>query len=134
MAKQAKTVLCGGCFNTVHDGHVWFLDRAKLLGKRLVVVVASDAHNTKPYARSAAARARAVRKLGIADKVIIGSSKDFLSTVRKVEPQLIALGYDQTLPSDVAEKLDELRIRVRRMGRYKNVSTRALQSAKNRRL
>ena len=124
-------VLCGGCFNVVHEGHVWFLNRAKALGDELVVVVASDTHNRKPYARPAPARARALRTLGIADKVMIGSSKNFLSTVAKVKPQIIVLGYDQTLPGDVAEKLDSLKISVRRMPRYKKFSTSALKRSKN---
>ena len=97
----------------------------------MVVVVASDVHNKKPYARSAAVRARAVRSLGLADKVIIGSSRSFLSTVSKVKPQIIALGYDQTLPADIADKLNTLAIKVKRMPRYKNISTRALERRKN---
>jgi len=132
MKVDRKTVLCGGCFNVVHEGHEWFLQRAKALGDYLVVVVASDVHNKKPYARSAAVRARAVRGLGIADKVIIGSSRSFLSTVSKVKPQVIALGYDQTLPQDVAKKIEELPIKVKRIQRYRRISTASLQRAKNR--
>jgi len=123
---EQTTVLCGGCFNVIHEGHIFFLQRVRALGSRLVVVVASDVHNKKPYARSAAVRARAVRSLGIADKVIIGSSRSFLSTVSKVKPQIIALGYDQTLPKDVAERLDVLAIKVKRIPRYKRLSTSAL--------
>jgi len=114
----------------VHEGHVWFLNRAKALGDRLVVVVASDAHNTKPYARPASARAGAVRKLGLADRVVIGHSRSFLPTVLKVRPATIALGYDQVLPKDVSQKLDELKITVRRLPRHKGFSTRALYQRK----
>lgn len=89
----------------------------------MVVVIASDAHNTKPYARPAAVRARAVRALGIADRVVIGGAKGFLPSVLKVRPNIIALGYDQTLPVDVAEKVEELGIRVRRIPKCKNIST-----------
>ena len=123
---EQTTVLCGGCFNVIHEGHIFFLQRVRALGSRLVVVVASDVHNKKPYARSAAVRARAVRSLGLADKVMIGSSRSFLSTVSKVKPQIIALGYDQTLPKDVAERLDVLAIKVKRIPRYKRLSTSAL--------
>ena len=99
----------------------------------MVVVVASDVHNKKPYARSAVVRARAVRSLGLADKVIIGSSRSFLSTVSKVKPQVIALGYDQTLPADVAKAVEERGIAVKRIARYKKLSTRALaKRGKNR--
>jgi cytidyltransferase-like protein len=128
-----KIVLCGGCFNVVHEGHEWFLKRARALGDCLIVVIASDVHNKKPYARPASARARSLRMLGIADKVIIGSSRSFFSTVSKVKPKIIALGYDQTLPRDVAKKIEELQIKVKRLPRYKRISTSALaKRGKNR--
>ena len=44
-----KTVLCGGCFNKIHEGHVYFLNEAKKLGNFLVVVVANDRLNKKKY-------------------------------------------------------------------------------------
>lgn len=94
------------------------------------MVVASDAHNRKPYAQPAAARARALRALGIADKVIIGSSEDFFSTISKIKPRIIALGYDQALPAGVSEKISSLKISVRRLPRYKNFSTSALHATK----
>ena len=37
-----KKVLTGGVFNTIHQGHIWFLKRAGELGDCLVVVVAND--------------------------------------------------------------------------------------------
>ena len=126
MQKKQTTVLCGGCFNAIHEGHEWFLKRAKALGDCLVVVIANDAHNVKPYARPAAARARALRTLGIADKVVIGSAKGFLTTILKIRPQVVVLGYDQTLPADVSDALGEMKIIVRRMPQYKKLSTRAL--------
>jgi len=126
MTRKPVTVLCGGCFNTIHEGHVRFLSRAKALGDRLVVVVANDVHDKKPYARPQAVRARSVRALKIADKVVVGGKRGFLSSVCKAMPKLIALGYDQTLPADVAKKLGDMNIEVRRLKRYKNASTRSL--------
>lgn len=131
MPKKKITVLCGGCFNVIHEGHIYFLQRARALGKHLVIVVANDVHNKKPYARPARSRARALRMLDIADKVMVGNSKNFMSTVNKIKPKIIALGYDQTLPRDVAEKLDEMKIKIKRIPRYKNFSTSTIKRRKN---
>ena len=130
--RKKIVVLCGGCFNIIHEGHIWFLQRAQALGDSLVVVVASNAHNKKPYARPAAARVRALRALKIADKVVVGNPRSFTPTVFKVKPSIIALGYDQTLPRDVAEKIEKLGIKVKRIKRYKKFSTRTLERRKNR--
>jgi len=37
-----KTVLVGGCFDLIHIGHIYFLEEAKKLGDRLVVLLESD--------------------------------------------------------------------------------------------
>ena len=121
--KKNVIVLCGGCFNTVHEGHIYFLEQAKSLGDKLVTIIANDTHNLKPYARPDTVRAKGVRALKIADKVVIGKPRGFLSSVLKVKPNIIALGYDQTLPADVAAKLDKLGVKVRRLKRYKGLST-----------
>jgi FAD synthetase len=128
---QSETVLCGGCFNRVHEGHVYFLRQAKALGKRLVVVIANDANNKKPYARPASERALSIRGLGIADEVIIGNSGNIMAAVLEIKPQIIALGYDQVLPEDVSEKIKKLGIRLQRIKKHGGFSTSALESGKD---
>jgi FAD synthetase len=105
-------VLAGGCFNRLHEGHVYFLMRAKALGDELTVVLANDSHNQKPYAVKAEQRKEALEKLGIADRVLIGDSDQFVGVVIKEKPQIIALGYDQSMPKDVQAKLSELKVKV----------------------
>ena len=36
-----RTVITGGCFNKIHDGHVFLLNEAKKLGDKLVVILAA---------------------------------------------------------------------------------------------
>ena len=91
-------VLCGGRFNFLHKGHEYFLRKAKEYGF-LVVVIAHDVHNFKKQEKKQMEeRKRQIERLGIADKVLIGDSKDFFKVVLKEKPQIIALGWDQTLP------------------------------------
>lgn len=98
-----KTVLTGGKFNRIHPGHIWLLCRAKKLGY-LVVVLANDKHNKKPYAVNAGKRKATLEKLGIADKIVIGSPKSFVLVLKKYKPNVIVLGYDQKLPDKTTEE------------------------------
>ena len=104
-------VLCGGCFNKLHKGHVYFMSEAKKLGDFLVVVVSNDRLNKKKYgakALPAKKRKAAIEKLGIADKVVIGHEKHFGKALEDYMPDVIALGYDQVMP--VKTKIKAVRI------------------------
>ncbi len=112
-----KKVLTGGTFNRIHPGHVQLLKKCKKLGY-LIVVLANDAHNKKPYAVPEKIRKSNLEKLGIADKIIIGHPDSFARTVTDEKPDIIALGYDQNLPEDVTEELlKKMKIKVIRMER-----------------
>ena len=109
------TVLCGGCFNKVHEGHIFFLKEAKKLGDFLVVVIASDILNKKKYGKDAMPakeRKNNIEKLGIADKVVIGHEKHFGKALEDYKPDVIALGYDQKMPV----KTDIKAVRIGKLG------------------
>lgn len=94
-----KKVLAFGTFDTIHPGHIFFLREAKKLGSHLTIVVARDVtvHTVKkhhPHHREQT-RLRNIRKLGIADRVILGSLNNKYEVVSHVAPQVVALGYDQ---------------------------------------
>jgi len=98
-----KKVLVGGVFNIAHDGHAFFLKKAKELGDYLIVVIAHDetAQRTKKYKiASQEERKKNVEKLRIADKVVIGDERDFMKVVREEKPDVIALGHDQQMKED----------------------------------
>ncbi len=115
-----KKVLAGGVFNTIHPGHVRFLKKAKSLGDFLVVVVANDKTvlKKKPLLKPQEERKRALERLGIADKVIIGDEKDFLRVVKKEKPDVIALGYDQEFDKEKLKSLGCRMVRIKRFGSY----------------
>ena len=85
---------------------------ARTLGDRLVIVLTHDAHNRKPNALPAAQRLRALRALGLADKVIVGARQDFPAVLRRERPDIIVLGYDQKMP-DAATESSARRLGVR---------------------
>ena len=70
-----------------------------------------------------------VKKIGLADKVILGHSSDMYFNIKKEKPDIIALGYDQTaFVEKLSDKLLELglknvkitRLRPYRPGIYKS--------------
>ena len=92
-------VMCGGVFDVVHHGHVHALNAAKALGDVLVVVVASDAtvKKTKKHMHhDACTRRRIVGAIGVVDVCLVGHDSDIFASVSTVQPDIIALGYDQT--------------------------------------
>ncbi|MFH0948925.1 MAG: adenylyltransferase/cytidyltransferase family protein [Candidatus Aenigmatarchaeota archaeon] len=109
-----KIVLTGGTFNRLHPGHTYLLKKAKALGY-LVVVLAHDRHNKKSNAIPAIQRKKNLEKLGIADKIVIGNNEDYSKVVKRFKPDIIILGYDQSLPSI---KTTAKIIRMKRFGRY----------------
>ncbi|MFY9484231.1 MAG: adenylyltransferase/cytidyltransferase family protein [Patescibacteria group bacterium] len=94
-----KKVLAAGVFEVFHAGHLYFLNEARKLGDELTVIVTSDSvarHEGKKPQFSARARAELIDRLRIADRVVVGRTDgDIVKTVRELQPDVIALGYDQ---------------------------------------
>lgn len=94
-------VLCGGCFNEIHKGHVYFLKKAKSLGDYLIVILAHDKTNRKKYGRNAILakiRKKNLEKLRIADKVVVGSyPANYKKMIKRLKPDIVALGHDQNI-------------------------------------
>ena len=96
-------MFAAGCFNRVHPAHLRLLRQARALGDRLVVVISSDAHNKKPNAVPAKERKARLETLGAADEVLIGDSDGFVGSLKRVNPDVLVLGYDQKLPDPETE-------------------------------
>jgi len=91
-------VMASGVFDLIHPGHISYLNQAKAMGDHLTVVVACDAtvrKNKHEPITPEAMRALIVGSLKPVDEVIVGSEGDMFGTVRKVNPDIIVLGYDQ---------------------------------------
>ncbi len=120
-----KTILTGGKFNRIHTGHLWLLRKAKKFGK-LVIVLAHDKKNTRSYALPAKQRKKNLNKLEIADAIAVGGVKDCTAVLRKYRPDIIVLGYDQSLPPDTEEYVKKHKVIIIRFRKYGNHSTRKL--------
>jgi len=102
-------VVCAGTFDHLHLGHVDFLRQAKVLGDKLIVIVARDKNvkrikNIIPE-HDENQRKENVEKTGIADKVVLGlNEKDIFIILEKLKPDIIALGYDQRVNEESISK------------------------------
>jgi len=127
MAK--RMVLASGAFDLVHYGHVRFLEEAKKAGGRdayLVVVVARDRTVEKLKGKRPVIpedqRRAVVESLKPVDEAILGyEDMSFVETIRKLKPDIIAVGYDQKgIEEEVRKVIDagKIRIPVVRIGRF----------------
>ncbi|MFA5861187.1 MAG: adenylyltransferase/cytidyltransferase family protein [Candidatus Thermoplasmatota archaeon] len=92
-----RRVMAAGVFDLLHLGHVHYLTEAKKHGDELVVVVATDVMVTRRKHQPILPqeqRLAMVAALKPVDVAILGSSLDQYATVAAVEPDVIALGYD----------------------------------------
>tara|TARA_B100001248_G_scaffold262174_1_gene256536 strand:- start:381 stop:806 length:426 start_codon:yes stop_codon:yes gene_type:complete len=103
-----------GVFDLLHAGHLHYLEQAKALGDHLTVVVAHDdtvrIRKHEPVTNHDLRR-RMVEGLKPVDEAIIGNSPDvsIYDILPKVDPDIIALGYDQEHAEDaIKHKLQDL--------------------------
>lgn len=114
---MVKRVLCCGTFDYLHPGHISFLQQAARLGDELFVVVARDENVEQIKGRypdhDEEERRQRVEALGIAAQVRLGHpGRNFLRIVEEIEPDIIALGYDQSAPAGLAEAFPHCQIRI----------------------
>jgi FAD synthetase len=86
-----------GVFDILHLGHLHYLQEARKLGDELVVVVARDDMVRKRKHLPIIAedmRLEMVRGLKPVDDAVLGDPVDQLKSVERLQPDVIALGYD----------------------------------------
>ena len=121
-----KVVMAFGTFDIFHKGHKSYLKQAKMLGDKLIVIVARDKtieliKKQKPV-NGEQERVLAVKNSKIADEVILGSLKNKYAVIKKYRPDIIALGYDQKANlAELKEKLKEFKLQTKivRLKSYK---------------
>jgi len=97
--KKAKTVMIFGTFDILHAGHENLFQQIRELADQVIVVLARD--NTVKKLKgespinSERERMRNMKEKGYADKIVLGEHKDKYRTIKKLRPDIIALGYDQ---------------------------------------
>ena len=131
-SKGKRVVFANGCFDTLHVGHIRYLEGAKEEGDILIVGVNSDdsVRRLKGPGRPVLdeqARAQLVAALRPVDYVIIFSDPNVEGLLETLRPEVHAKGTDYT-PETVPERAvaERLGIRVAIVGDPKDHSTRAL--------
>src|SRR5215468_7110988 len=130
-----RIVLANGCFDTLHVGHVRYLEGAKEQGDLLVVGVNADS-SVRPLKGPGRpildenARALLVAALRVVDYVLIFPEPNVEALLEQLRPDVHAKGTDYTADS-VPERAvaTRLGIRVAIVGDPKDHSTRALLDA-----
>jgi FAD synthetase len=100
-------VMATGTFDLLHMGHIYFLKEAKKLGDELVVVVACD--NTVRRLKHEPVtpeqlRLGIVRELRMVKHAVLGKEGDMYEIVSELNPDIIALGFDQIHDENVLKK------------------------------
>jgi len=86
-----------GVFDILHLGHLHYLQEARKFGDELIVVVATDEMVRRRKHQPIIAqdmRVELVKGLKPVDDAILGDPQDQLKSVERVQPDIIALGYD----------------------------------------
>lgn len=96
-----------GVFDLIHLGHIHMLEAAKRHGRELVVVIARDETVLKQKhnpINPEEIRRQIVEKLKPVDRAVLGHHGDIYRIVREIQPDVIALGYDQPFKEAEVEK------------------------------
>jgi len=106
-----------GTFDIFHKGHISFLKQARKQGDYLAVVIARDETVKKVKGKypqnNEEKRLEKVRSSFLADEVVLGSLEDKYLVIKKYQPDVICLGYDQKF------FIDDLRLELDKTGLIK---------------
>ena len=94
-----KIVMTFWAFDVVHPWHKYYLSEAKKHGDKLITIIARDNNIEKikwkmPLYKETT-RLLDIQNLGIADIVELWHKTDVLSSIKKHNPDIIVLWYDQ---------------------------------------
>ncbi|KAF5079824.1 adenylyltransferase/cytidyltransferase family protein [Methanobacterium aggregans] len=103
-----------GTFDIIHSGHGYYLQESKKLGgkdAKLVVVVARDAtvrSKKRVPVVGEKQRLEVVKMLKPVDEAYLGSTTDMFEIVKKLKPDIIAIGPDQNFNlEDLKKELEK---------------------------
>jgi len=125
MNKVNKKVMVFGTFDIFHKGHENFLKQARKHGDYLIAVVARD--KTVFSVKKQKTRNKEQRRLKIlannkfVDNTVLGNLGDKYAVIKKYQPDVICLGYDQkNFIGNLAKKLKEFGLDETRIIRLKS--------------
>lgn len=88
-----------GTFDILHLGHISLFRQARKYGDSLIAVIARD-HRVKKIKGSNSfhtdlERKKMLEHIDLIDKVVLGNNKNVYIVIKKIKPDVVALGYDQ---------------------------------------
>lgn len=109
-----KKVLVAGTFDKFHKGHESFLCQAKKYGETLFVIVAR-AINVEKIKGKTPRDSEEIRKKNVSAhtdvfQCFLGDETDFLSIPKKIDPDVICIGYDQKIPANLEKEFPHIEI------------------------
>lgn len=115
-----------GTFDILHIGHVNLFKQARKYGDKLIVVVARDI-NVKKNKKlktlfTEKERVEVLKNIKLIDQVVLGNKSNPYQIIKKINPDIIALGYDQREYIDKLENFlqkNNLEIKIIRLKPYK---------------
>lgn len=108
--KHQTIVFTNGCFDLLHEGHLYLLKEAKKLGDILIVAVNNDASvkqlkgTTRPI-ESIATRMQKLAELEPVDFVISFSEDTPLQLIKKIKPAVLVKGGDYKKEEIIGNKI-----------------------------
>ncbi|HJS81326.1 MAG TPA: adenylyltransferase/cytidyltransferase family protein [Nitrososphaera sp.] len=90
-------ILCHGCFDLLHIGHIKYLEKARELGDFLIVTLTADRHINKGIGRPLfpeTLRKHAVESLKCVDYVEIINDPTAIPAIMQFKPDIYAKGKD----------------------------------------
>lgn len=101
---RARIVLCHGCFDVLHPGHVGYLQAAAAQGDVLVVSITSDdaiekADGTRPHLPEEM-RAEHLAALAFVDHVVICAAETAAPVIERLRPDLYVKGSEYADSAD----------------------------------
>lgn len=90
-------VVAQGTFDLLHPGHIHYLKAAAAMGEELHVIIArrSNVTHKEPPILPDQQRRDVIDALEMVDAAHVGNESDIFAPIEKLDPDVIALGYDQ---------------------------------------
>ena len=113
MRKDGKViVLCHGCFDLMHPGHIKYLQASKKMGDVLIVTLSPDRYVDKGPGRpvfSQDLRAESIAALSCVDYVSINAWPTAVETLRLLKPNIYVKGQEFETFEDKTGKIQRER-------------------------
>lgn len=130
--KGDQIVFTNGCFDLIHVGHADYLEKARMLGDRLVVGLNSDGSvrqlkGTNRPLNGEEARARVLATMEFVDAVVIFEEETPYELIQQIIPDVLVKGADYAIEEIAGHDVVlEAGGRVERIELVQGISTSAL--------